>query len=279
MPNPLLALHHRPTPLILPNAWDVASALIIQDAGFEAIATTSAGVAWSLGYPDGEQISRDEMLAAVARIVRAVKLPVTADLEAAYGQRPDDAAETARDAVKAGALGFNFEDTSDDPDHPLLPIPAQVERLRAARAAADALGVHLVINARTDVYLAAVGAPDTRFAETIRRLTAYRDAGADCLFAPGVADRDTIAALVREVAAPLNVLATPATPAVAELAQLGVARISIGGGVMRAALGVTRRRLADLTRDGRFDRLLEGAISHGDMQELEKREGGHSKRN
>lgn len=272
MPTPnaelLLALHHRSHPLLLPNAWDVASALIIEEAGFEAIATTSAGVAWSLGYPDGEIIGRDEMLAAVARITRAVRVPVTADLEGAYGLRPEDAADTARGAVRAGAAGFNFEDATPDPAHPLLDVDAQVERLHAARAAADALGVHLVINARTDVYLAAVGAPETRFAETVRRLTAYRDAGADCLFAPGIADRDTIAALVRELRAPLNVLATPATPPVAELARLGVARISLGGGVMRAALGVTARRLAALRVDGRLDAMLEGAATHGHMQKL-----------
>ena len=262
----LLDLHHRATPLVLPNAWDVASALLVQEAGFEAIATTSAGVAWALGYPDGERISRDEMLAAVARIARAVRVPVTADLEAAYGPRPEDAADTARGAVKAGAVGFNFEDTSTDPTHPLLDVPLQVERIRAARAAGDALGVHLVINARTDIYLANVGAPETRFAETVRRLTAYRDAGADCLFAPGVTDRDTIAALVRELHAPLNILATPISPSVAELAQLGVARISVGGGLMRAALGTTRRRLADLRTNGRFDTLLDGAITHADMQ-------------
>jgi len=261
-----LALHHGTMPLILPNAWDVISARLVEDAGFPAVATTSAGVAWSLGFADGEDISRDEMLAAVARITRAVRVPVTADLEAAYGPGPEDAAATARGAIEAGAVGFNFEDSTGDPNNPLLDVPLQVERIRAARAAADQLGVHLVINARTDVFLDEVGAPETRFDEVVRRLAAYRDAGADCLFAPGTADRDTIANLVQALGAPLNVLATPHTPPVAELARLGVARISLGGGVYRTALGLTKRRLGDLRQFGRFDAMLDGAITHAEAQ-------------
>jgi 2-methylisocitrate lyase-like PEP mutase family enzyme len=263
-----LSLHHGAAPLVLPNAWDVVSARLVEDAGFPAVATTSAGVAWSLGYADGQHIGRDEMLAAVTRITRAVRVPVTADLEAAYGPRPDDAAATARGAIKAGAVGFNFEDTSGDPNTPLLDIPLQVARIRAARAAADELGVHLVINARTDVYLDEVGPPDTRFTEVVRRLTAYRDAGADCLFAPGTSDRDTIASLVKALGAPLNVLATPASPPVAELATLGVARISLGGGVFRTALGLTTKRLGELRRQGRFDEMFEGAMTHADVQRM-----------
>jgi 2-methylisocitrate lyase-like PEP mutase family enzyme len=261
-----LALHHGATPLVLANAWDGISARLVEDAGFPAVATTSAGVAWSLGYADGQHLGRDEMLAAVARITRVVRVPVTADLEAAYGPSPDDAAATARGAIKAGAVGFNFEDTSGDPAHPLLDIPLQVARIRAARAAADELGAHLVINARTDVYLDEVGPPDTRLSEVVRRLTAYRDAGADCLFAPGTGDRDTIATLVRELAAPLNVLATPTSPPIAELARLGVARVSLGGGVYRAALGLTKKRLAELRQHGRVDAVLDGAITHAEAQ-------------
>ncbi|HKV52665.1 MAG TPA: isocitrate lyase/phosphoenolpyruvate mutase family protein [Gemmatimonadaceae bacterium] len=263
-----LALHRGTSPLVLPNAWDVISARLVEEAGFPAIATTSAGVAWSLGYADGQHIGRDEMLAAVARIARAVRVPVTADLEAAYGPRPDDAAATARGAIKAGAVGFNFEDTSGDPKNPLLGIPLQVARIRAARAAADELGVHLVINARTDVYLDEVGPPDSRFAEVVRRLTAYRDAGADCLFAPGTADRDTIASLVTSLGAPLNVLATPASPTIAELTRLRVARVSLGGGVFRTALGLTKKRLDDLRQQGRFDAMVDGAITHADAQRM-----------
>lgn len=265
----LRAMHHAPlAPLILPNAWDAASARIIEQAGFPAIATTSAGIAWSLGYPDGERMSRTTMLAAVARIAARVRVPVTADLEAGYGPRPEDAAATATGAIEAGAVGFNFEDATDDAAHPLFEVSRQVERILAAREAGAAARVPLVINARTDVYLAQVGAPDTRFAETVRRLSAYRDAGADCLFAPGLSDAATIGALVRELGAPVNILAGPQSPPVRELAALGVARISLGGAVMRAALAFTQRAVTELREQSSFETIVRTIISHTDMQRL-----------
>jgi len=264
----LRALHVPGRPLLLPNAWDVASARLVEQAGYPAVATTSAGVAWSLGFPDGELISRYEMLAVIERVTRAVRVPVTADLEAGYGPTPRDAADTARGAVNAGAVGFNFEDSTSDETHRLLDAAAQAERVAAARAAADATGVRLVINARTDVFLLGVGAPETRLEETVRRLAAYRDAGADCLFAPGVTDRDTIAALVRELHAPVNVLAAPASPTVADLAALGVARISLGGGVMRVALARTRDLLRDLLASGNLGAIMGAGMTHAELQKL-----------
>ncbi|HEX8718717.1 MAG TPA: isocitrate lyase/phosphoenolpyruvate mutase family protein [Gemmatimonadaceae bacterium] len=265
----LRAMHHAPlAPLILPNAWDAASARIIEQAGFSAIATTSAGMAWSLGYPDGERMSRATMLAAVARIAARVRVPVTADLEAGYGPRPEDAAATATGAIEAGAVGFNFEDARDHPDYPLFDIGAQVERIHAARDAGSRAGVPLVINARTDVYLAQVGEPGTRFAETVRRLAAYRDAGADCLFAPGLTDAPTIGALVRELGAPVNILVGPHSPTVNELATLGVARISLGGAVMRSALDFTRRAVAELREQTSYATIVRTNLTHADMQKL-----------
>lgn len=262
------ALHHAATPLLLPNAWDVASARIVEQAGFTAVATTSAGVAWMLGYQDGEKISRSEMLDVVARIAAAVRVPVTADLEAGYGPTPDDVADTVRGAIAAGAVGLNLEDGRDDLAHPLFDIDAQRERVAAARAAADEAGVPIVINARTDVFLHGVGAPESRLGETIRRLAAYRDAGADCLFAPGVADADTIAALVRELRAPLNVLARTGIPPLAELTRLGVARVSLGGALMRAALAATRKLVTDLHSTGDLAPITSTTISHAEMQSL-----------
>jgi 2-methylisocitrate lyase-like PEP mutase family enzyme len=265
----LRAMHHAPlAPLILPNAWDAASARIIEQAGFSAIATTSAGMAWSLGYPDGERMSRATMLAAVARIAARVRVPVTADLEAGYGPRPEDAAATATGAIEAGAVGFNFEDARDHPDYPLFDIGAQVERIHAARDAGSRAGVPLVINARTDVYLAQVGEPGTRFAETVRRLAASRDAGADCLFAPGLTDAPTIGALVRELGAPVNILVGPHSPTVNELATLGVARISLGGAVMRSALDFTRRAVAELREQTSYATIVRTNLTHADMQKL-----------
>src|ERR1700741_3858961 len=199
------AMHRGGKILVLPNAWDVASARIFENAGFGAIATTSAGVAFTLGYPDGEKISCEEMLARVARIARAVKVPVSADLEAGYGQRPEDAARAAREAIEAGAVGMNLEDGTDDGTHPLAELSLQLERIRAVREAALKTGVLLVLNARTDVYLAKVGDSAKRYDETVRRLVAFRDAGADCVFAPGLTHAETIRQIVQDVKCPVNI--------------------------------------------------------------------------
>jgi 2-methylisocitrate lyase-like PEP mutase family enzyme len=260
--------HDRSQLLILPNAWDVASARLYEAAGFPAVATTSAGVAWALGYPDGESIGRATMLEAVGRIVERVSVPVTADMVAGFGPAPEDAAETVRGVIAAGAVGLNLEDGTGDPRNPLVEVSRHIEIIRAARAAATEAGVPVVINARTDVFLAAAGAPETRLPEAVRRANAYREAGADCLFVPGVQDSDTIAQLVRLVAGPLNILARAGIPPIAELARLGVARVSIGSGPMLAALGRLRRIAGELQGSGTFTAMFEDAISYGEMNEL-----------
>ena len=250
--NALRALHHTGKALLLPNIWDVASARMIEEAGFPALATTSAGIAFSLGYPDGQKIPRHEMLARVARIARAVKVPLTADVEAGYGERPEDAAQTAREVIEAGAVGMNFEDGTDDPQHPLFDLPLQLERIRAIREAALKSRVLLVLNARTDVYLAQVGPLETRYDHAVRRLQAYRDAGADCVFAPGLGDSETIARLAKDVQCPLNILAGPGSPSVTELEKLGVARVSLGSTPMRATLGLLSRMAEELKASGTY---------------------------
>ena len=260
-------LHSGKPILVLPNVWDVASARIVEQAGFPAIATSSAGVAFALGYPDGEVISRDEMAAAVARITAHVAVPVTADMESGYGRRPEDAAATVRAAIAAGAVGMNFEDSPGERGEPLLPETQQVERVRAARQAADASGVPFVLNARTDVFLEQVGEPAARVEHAVRRLNAYRAAGADCLFAPGVTDADTIATLVRQVKGPLNVLASAASPPVPELERLGVARVSLGSGPMRAGLTALKRLTEELRGAGTYG-ALAGAIPHAELNRL-----------
>ncbi len=267
-----LEMHHGREPLLLPNAWDVVSARIFQQAGFSAVATTSAGIAWSSGYPDGERIPREEMLAVVARIAHALDVPVTADLEAGYGPTPEDVAETVRGAIAAGAVGMNLEDgrSGDGASaaSPLLDTAAQVERVAAARAAADAAGIPFVLNARTDVFLRRVGAPEERLRLAAERANAYRAAGADVLFVPGVADAATIGELVREIAGPVNILATAGVPDVAELARLGVARVSVGGGPYRTALATVARSAAELRRTGRFATLLAGDLTHAELNAL-----------
>ncbi len=255
------AMHRGPQVLLLPNAWDVASARVIQQAGFGAIATTSAGVAFSLGYPDGQRISRREMLKAVRRIATSVQVPVTADVEAGYGDRPEDAARTAQEVLAAGAVGMNLEDATGDPQSPLLDLALQVERVNAVRE------LPIVLNARTDVYLLEIGAPEKRYDEALRRLAAFRDAGADCVFVPGVRDPETIARLVKDLQCPVNILGGPGTPSVPELQKLGVARVSLGSGPMRAALGLLRRLAEELKSAGTYA-TLEGAVPYADLNRM-----------
>jgi len=265
--NAFRALHHASDPLLLPNIWDVAGARVLEQAGFPAIATTSAGVAFTLGYPDGERISRVEMLARVARIAKAVGVPVTADVEAGYGSRPEDAADTARAVIAAGAVGMNFEDGTDDAERPLIDLSLQLERIRAIREAALKAGVLLVLNARTDTHLPQVGPAENRYDQAVRRMVAYRDAGADCVFLPGVSDVETIQRAVRDVQCPLNILAGPGSPTVPELAALGVKRVSLGSSPMRATLGLIRRLADELKSTGTYQS-LEGAPAHGDVNRM-----------
>jgi 2-methylisocitrate lyase-like PEP mutase family enzyme len=260
----LRAMHSAAAPLLLVNVWDVASACIIEQAGFPAIATTSAGVAFAHGFPDGQKIHPDRMMAAIAQIAHAVRVPVTADAEAGYGETPERAAQTARNVIFGGAVGMNLEDATGDKDRPLADLPLQLERIHAVRETSQKLDIAFVLNARTDVYLLQVGESGKRYDETLRRLQAYRDAGADCVFAPGLLDAQTIGRLVKDLNCPVNILAVPGAPSVAELASLGVKRISLGSGPMRSSLGHLRRLAEEVKSAGTY-RLLEGAPSHAEM--------------
>ncbi len=264
----LRKLHGGPRVLVLPNAWDAASARVLEELGFPAIATTSAGVAFALGYPDGQRVSRDEMLDVVARIARAVRVPVTADMEAGYGITPKDMAETAKAIVAAGAVGLNLEDVTGDTESSQVDTALQAEKIRTIRDVSASLGVSLVINARTDVYLMPIGPEATRFERTVERLRAYRAAGADCVFAPAVSDRGLIDKLVKAVAAPMNILVTPGCPSIPELEKLGVRRASIGSGVMRSTLGQVRRIGKELLEKGTYSSVFEGAIPFAEVNAL-----------
>jgi len=263
----LRALHAAPEPLVLVNVWDPGSARIIEDLGFPAIATTSAGIAFSKGLPDGQKISPEQMMAAVAEIAQALNVPVTADAEAGYGNSPEDAAETARNVVMAGAVGMNFEDATGRAEQLLFDLALQVERIHAIRESAAEMRVPLVLNARTDVYLLQIGDPAKRYDETLKRLQAYRDAGADCVFAPGVRDAETIRRLISDLRCPLNILAGPGSLSIAELAALGVKRISLGSGPMRAALGMLRRLGQEVRAEGTYSNMGD-APSHAEMNQL-----------
>ncbi len=266
-----LQLHDRRKILVLPNAWDVASARIFEDAGFPAIATTSAGIANALGYPDGERIPRDEMLAVVHRIAEAVAVPVTADVEAGYGLTPEAVADTTREVMSAGAVGMNLEDSIPGAPDRLFEVSQQKEKIRAAVEAGETMGVPFVLNARTDVFLHGIGPAETRLAHALDRLNAYRQAGAQCLFAPGVIDERVIAELVRGLEGPLNILAGAGSPAIPALERLGVARVSLGSGPMRATLGLLARIARQLREEGSFALMTQDAISYVDANRLVNR--------
>lgn len=260
-------MHRGQRILLLPNAWDVASARVFEEAGFGAIATTSAGIAFTLGYPDGQRISRNEMLQAVSRIATAIKVPITADVEAGYGDRPEDAAQTALAVIESGAVGMNLEDASGHVNHLLVDLQLQLEKIAAINESKRKTGVPIVLNARTDVYLLQVGPGEKRYDQALRRLAAFRDAGADCLFLPGLRDAATIGRMVKDLNFPLNILAGPGSPSVPELQQLGVARVSLGSSTMRATIGLLGRIAEELKTTGTY-RSLENAPSHDDVNRM-----------
>ncbi|WP_436491881.1 isocitrate lyase/PEP mutase family protein [Actinokineospora sp. HUAS TT18] len=251
-------LHTSGTVLALANAWDVASACVTVAAGAKAVATTSSGVAWSLGARDGDALDREAAVGLIARVCAAVDVPVTADIETGFGDTPHDVAETVRAVLAAGAVGVNIEDSFASDDSPLRDIAAQSERYAAARAAADDAGISLFINARVDTFLRSVGNEDTRVALTVERAHAYLAAGASGIFVPGARDLATIKTLVAEIPAPLNIMVGPGVPSVPELAGVGVARASLGGAIAEAAYGLARRATEELLTTGTYESVRGG---------------------
>ncbi|MGC4994929.1 isocitrate lyase/PEP mutase family protein [Streptomyces sp. DT195] len=237
------SLHTPSAPLALANAWDTASARVVEAAGAPAIATTSAGVSWALGSPDGGSLTRERALEVIARIADAVTVPVTADIEDGYGEDASAVAETVAGVIEAGAVGVNIEDGTRPPAE-------LAARLAAARRTAERAGADLFLNARIDTYLLGLGASETRLEETLTRARLYVEAGADGIFVPGVTDRATLKALAGDVPVPLNVMAGPGAPSVAELGTLGVARVSLGPGVALAAYAAARRAARELYETG-----------------------------
>lgn len=234
------AMHHGSALLVLPNAWDAITARIFEAVGFRAIATTSVGIAVALGYRDGNTPC-SEMVQAVGRIAHAVKVPVTADIESGYG---DDIQQTVNNVARfldVGIVGINLEDATGQKTDPIASVSEQVKKIQAIRRMADSRNLPLVINARTDV-MHLGGHPHERLMEeTFRRAQAYRDAGADCIYVFGQLHPSTIAQLSHGIDGPINIVAGPHTPPIAELQQMGVARLSIGGGAVKAAMGLVKQ--------------------------------------
>jgi 2-methylisocitrate lyase-like PEP mutase family enzyme len=258
--------HHGSRLLLLPNAWDAMSARVFVAAGFDAIATTSGGVAWSLGYADGEQTPWAEVVSATARIVRAARVPVTADIEAGYGETADAVMRSVSEIIEAGAVGVNLEDGMRGPV-PIRSPQDAADRIRAAREAAKAAAVPIVINGRTDLYLRNIGDEASRFDETVERGRAYLSAGADCVYPIGLRDPATIGRLVKALGAPININVRAGSPSVAELEALGVARASTASQLALMAMSMARQVADDLRATGRFDKLAP-AMAQADAQRL-----------
>lgn len=256
-----LKYHHDEEILVLLNSWDVGSSRLIEASGYKAIATTSMGIAASLGYPDCQVIQLSEMIHTITGIVNGVQVPVTVDLEAGYGGNTDEIVDSVAKVVATGIVGINIEDSIDLSPR-LIDETEFCERVSAIRALADSLGFHLVINARTDSFYTSSGSLPEKLSESIRRGNKYQEAGADCIFVQPVWERETIATLVKEIHAPINVLANPGIgagmpPSLRELQDLGVARVSLGSGLMKATFALIKKVADELSEKGTYNALLD----------------------
>jgi 2-methylisocitrate lyase-like PEP mutase family enzyme len=265
-------MHGRSRILVLVNVWDAMSARAVEEAGARAIATSSATLAHSIGYADGESAPRGDFVAAIARIARAVDAPLTADIESGFGRTPAEVAETVRMVIEAGAVGINLEDGVQERRGELYEVAQALERLDAAREAAAKAGVPIVINARTDVFLLGVGPKEERLGHAVRRANIYREAGADCLFVPGVRDAQTIGALAKQINGPINILVGPTSPTTGELERLGVARVSVGSWPGLAALTLARKIAQELLDAGTYT-FATDAITYPEANAMMKRRG------
>ena len=264
-----LELHHKDKILVLPNAWDVPSARLFESAGFPAVATSSAGLMVSLGYPDGESISREEYLSATRRIAKVLSIPLSADIVAGFGESPEDVGRMTREVIEAGAIGVNLEDFAHG-ENKLVPLEKQVQKIRAVRKQGDLLGIPLVINARTDALRYAEGDGDAKLSEAIRRAVAFRDmGGADCIYPMGLTERDAIARFVKELDFfPVNVMVREGLPTIPELEQLGVRRLSFGPSASYAIFGFLKRVSKQILESRDYSGLVDGAISFDELNSL-----------
>jgi 2-methylisocitrate lyase-like PEP mutase family enzyme len=256
-----LKYHHDKEILILLNSWDIGSSKLIEACGYKAVATTSMGIAASLGYPDCEVIQLPEMIEVITGIINAVEVPVTVDVEAGYGNNLNEIIDSAKKIIATGIVGINIED-SIDLNPVLIDEMEFCERISAIRALSDSMDFHLVINARTDSFYTSTGSTQEKLSESIRRGNKYREAGADCIFVQPVWEKETIATLVKEINAPINILSNPTigagvTPSTSELQDLGVARVSLGSGLMKATLALIKKVANELSEKGTYNILLD----------------------
>ena len=263
--NAFRRMHQRPPALLLPNAWDAVSARLFEESGFRAVATTSGGLAWALGYPDGEGAPWPEVIAATRRIVRVVNVPVSADIEAGFGATPADVFRNVRQVITAGVVGINIEDSDLRTKGTLRSLEDAVARVRAARSAANEAGIPIVLNARTDVFHHNVGEAEDRPAEALRRARAYLEAGADCIFLFGHPELEVVAELAKSIKAPINIVGRAGMPGMAELERLGVLRVSTASGPSMAAFSTVRNIARRLFETRQFDSLTSD-VKRADLQ-------------
>src|SRR5467141_674184 len=263
-------LHHGKRILILPNAWDVPSARVFENEGFPAVATSSAGLMVSLGYPDGEVMGRPEFVSAVERIARVLSVPLSVDIVAGFGKTTREVVATAKAILKAGGIGINIEDFAHATKK-LFPIERQIENVKAIRRLGDTVGVPLVINARTDALRFGIDDEEAKFEEAVRRAIAYRDAGADCVYPMGLTEAAPIGRFVKELDFPTNVMVRQGLPTVVELERLGVARVSFGPSASYAAMGLLKRAAKEVLEQGTYQNLVEGAINFDELNSLAAR--------
>lgn len=263
----LRTLHHRSSPLVLPNAWDVITARIFEVAGFPVVGTTSAGMAAALGYADGSYVPMDVLVPALRRMVEAVQVPITADIEAGYGRTTQETVENVHRLIGTGIAGINIQDFPGKPQDELISIEVQVERIIAIRELAVTCGIPLVINARIDAFLHSDLQGSARIDDTFRRANRYQEAGADCIFVFGVHDGPTIRHLAEGIRGPLNIMMRPGGLSVMELTSLGVARISIGPAALQVAMGAVKRVATELFTTGTYEWGSQSAMSYPELNQ------------
>lgn len=253
-------LHQQSSTFVLPNAWDVISAKMFEECGFKAIGTTSAGIAASLGYLDGQSIPLNKMVETIENIAKSVNVPVSADIEAGYGQTVEEVLETVKAVAAAGAIGINLEDGTGDPNRPIFDITSQVEKITAIKELSESRNMPLFINARTDLYWLNIGDSSTRLQEAIKRAKAYQDAGADCIFIPGLTDRKIIKRIREEISCPINLLVDPEMPSLSELSGIGIERLSCGSVPFRATLTFLRTISEEIVNRQTFHQMTNGDV-------------------
>lgn len=259
-------IHKQATTFVLPNAWNAISAKVFEERGFQAIGTTSAGIATSLGYADGQNLPFEKLIETIASITRAVNIPVSADIEAGYGFTIDEIVANVSEVIAAGAIGINIEDGTGDAEDPISDITVQVENIEAIKELSDSL----FINARTDMYWGNVGEPEARLEETIQRAKSYVKAGANCIFIPGMTDIEEIKTIRKEISVPINLLVNPNLPPLTDLSAIGIERVSCGSAPFRATVTLLKSIADEMYTDGTFNQISKNILSYDEVAGMVK---------